>query len=138
MSVLSLFPARIRFVNQDGTLTPEALRMLELLVQRVGGALGDVGADVFASPDAQEYTPGGDVAVQPVEADDGPADMIAQPQQAALAAPEMLMQPLTQQLSADQVDGLGTMATQNVGTNFSGSFTGKTVAVTNGIITSVI
>jgi hypothetical protein len=50
----------------------------------------------------------------------------------------MLMQPLPQQINADQVDGLGTMATQNIGTNFTGSFTGKTVTVTNGIITSVI
>lgn len=42
------------------------------------------------------------------------------------------------QIAMSQVTGLGTMAAQNVGTNFSGSFTGKTVTVSNGIITSVV
>lgn len=37
---LSLFPARIRFVNADGTLTPEAYRSLQGLLERVGGASG--------------------------------------------------------------------------------------------------
>jgi hypothetical protein len=48
MTTLSLFPARIRFTNADGTLTPEAYRALQVLFQRVGGALGDNGTDVFA------------------------------------------------------------------------------------------
>lgn len=47
-TALSLFPARIRFVNQDGTLTPEAYRAMQMLYGRVGGVLGDVGADTFA------------------------------------------------------------------------------------------
>jgi hypothetical protein len=37
MTVLSLFPARIQFVNKDGTLTPEAWRALNELMKRVGG-----------------------------------------------------------------------------------------------------
>lgn len=49
MATLSLFPARIRFTNADGTLTPEAYRALQVLFQRVGGTLGDNGEDVFAA-----------------------------------------------------------------------------------------
>ena len=42
MSVLSLFPARIKFVNlDDGTLTPEAWRALRELFQRVGGSTSE-------------------------------------------------------------------------------------------------
>lgn len=52
MSVLNLFPSRIRFVNSDGTLAPEALRMLDVLVARVGGAIGDYGDDVIAAASA--------------------------------------------------------------------------------------
>lgn len=201
MSVLNLFPARVRFVNADGTLTPEALRMLEVLVQRVGGMLGDSGADVFAAAAA------GDVA--------GMLPSVEQPLPVAVALPEILLQPagptsdsvppvqqqpdyrpgtalqlidyrfslkdttvapgtyglenavarfeVDQQgrlllaenvlikitidqvsdinsltIAADRVIGLGSMAFQDVGVNFSGSFTGKTVTVTNGIITSVV
>lgn len=50
MTALTRFPSRIRFVNQDGTLTPEALRMLDALISRVGGAVGDSGIDMFAAP----------------------------------------------------------------------------------------
>lgn len=65
MTALNLFPARVRFVNQDGTLTPEAYRALQIVFGRVGGALGDNGADVMASfapvagdlPDGGGYTP---------------------------------------------------------------------------------
>lgn len=49
MTTLSLFPARIRFTNADGTLTPEAYRALRILFDRVGGTLGDNGTDVFAA-----------------------------------------------------------------------------------------
>lgn len=48
MTTLSLYPARIRFVNADGTLTPEAYRALQILFGRVGGALGDMGTDMSA------------------------------------------------------------------------------------------
>lgn len=46
-NLLSLFPARVKFVQQDGTLTPEAYRALQILLSRVGGALGDAGIDTF-------------------------------------------------------------------------------------------
>jgi hypothetical protein len=47
MAILNLFPARIPFVNQDGTLTAEAYRALNILFGRAGGSLGDNGVDVF-------------------------------------------------------------------------------------------
>jgi len=47
MTALALFPARIRFVNADGTLTPEAYRALQEIVQRTGGVLGTTGSDTF-------------------------------------------------------------------------------------------
>jgi hypothetical protein len=47
-TTLNLFPARIAFVNADGTLTAEAYRSLQTLMRRVGGQLGDTGIDVFA------------------------------------------------------------------------------------------
>jgi hypothetical protein len=47
-NALNLFPARVRWSNADGTLTVEALRMLEILVSRVGGTIGDAGSDVYS------------------------------------------------------------------------------------------
>jgi hypothetical protein len=188
MSVLNLFPARIRWCNADGTLTPEALRMLEVLVARVGGTMGDVGADVFAppepmapsaAPDVGQHQPGGEMLAemvqQPVPAIPGTgADLVQQPApyragtalglvdysfalQDTTVAPGsygdaanvakftvdqqgrlVLAQSVPIAVTAGQVSGLGTMAAQNVGTNFTGSFTGKTVTVSNGIITSVV
>lgn len=45
---LFLFPARIRWSNADGTLTPEAYRALQALLDRVGGVIGDQGTDSFS------------------------------------------------------------------------------------------
>jgi len=47
MAALNLFPARVRFVNPDGTLTNEAFRALQIIYERVGGPLGDSGTDTF-------------------------------------------------------------------------------------------
>lgn len=188
MSTLNLWPARIRWCNPDGTLTPEAMRMLEILRARVGGMLGDIGADVFAAAAA------GDAAGMPPS--------VEQPLPATGALPETLLQPIGPgtdsvplvhqqpdyrpgtglqlvdyrfslkdtdvesgtygdaakvvrftvdqqgrltmaeavriQVERDQVTGLGTIATENKGANFTGSFTGKTVTVSNGIITQVV
>lgn len=52
-NILQLFPARVRFTNADGTLTPEAFRALQALFERVGGSFGDVGEDVFG----QQFAP---------------------------------------------------------------------------------
>lgn len=48
MSTLQLFPARVKVTDQNGFATPEFLRALSVLFDRVGGALGDSGEDVFS------------------------------------------------------------------------------------------
>jgi len=55
MSMLNLFPARVRFVNADGTLTSEASRALADLMVRVGGVL----APTIDELDAQQYSDAG-------------------------------------------------------------------------------
>lgn len=66
MSTLNLFPARIRFTNPDGTLTPEAVRVLNVLVERAGGVDG-MGAGDLALLAAFVGTP---------EADSGANDLL--------------------------------------------------------------
>jgi len=186
MSILTPFPSRIRFVNQDGTLTAEALKLLEVVRERVGGTLGDVGADVFA-PFLPEQAAAAPDVVQPLPVAQVLAELVQQPAPGAAMPPDIVQQSLDYtagtgltlanyrfalqdtaivpgsygdasnvaqftvdqqgrlikavnvpiKVGAAQVSGLGTMAAQNVGTNFTGSFTGKTVTVSNGIITSV-
>lgn len=48
-TILSLFPARVRAVNEDGTFTPEFLRALSVVADRVGGALGIVYASSIST-----------------------------------------------------------------------------------------
>lgn len=188
MSVLNLFPSRVRFVNPDGTLTPEAVRMLDVLVTRVGGALGFNGADVFAAAAAgdasgmllsveQPLLATGalpEILLQPV----GPANESVPPvQQQPDYRPGTALQLIDYRLSLkdtdvepgtfgdaanvagftvdqqgrltmaqavriqverEQVSGLGSIVTENKGADFTGSFTGKTVTVSNGIITQVV
>lgn len=43
---------RIRLVNDDGTLTPEAYRSLVEIVNRTGGALGSLGSETFVASDS--------------------------------------------------------------------------------------
>jgi hypothetical protein len=50
MAALNL-SSRIRFVNDDGTLTPEAYRSLQEIVNRTGGVLGSAGGDTFVTND---------------------------------------------------------------------------------------
>lgn len=57
MATLDLFPARVQFVDSNGRLTPEAYRAMNALFLRTGGALGDLGEDVFgvfSASDIQE------------------------------------------------------------------------------------
>lgn len=172
MSFLNLFPARIRFVNADGTLTQEALRMLEVLVQRVGGALGDVGADVFAHADP---TPAAAPdLVQQLPAEQVPADLLMQlaPGESAggvditqqsldysagtglalsnyrFSLKDTAVVPGTYgnannvaQVTVDQQGRITKVVNVPIagpgGANYTGSLTGKTVTITNGLITSV-
>lgn len=185
MSSLTPFLAHIKWCKPDGTLTPEALRVFEVMRDRVGGMFGDMGADVFAPLVSPESI--AEIVQQAIPAESAPCEMISQPAPAdqvaevvqqpfeykpgtALALKDMrfalkdtavtpgtygdaasVMQVTVDQqgrltfaqsvpiaISHTQVSGLGSMALQNTGTNFSGSFTGKTVTVSNGIITSVV
>ena len=95
MAALNLFPARIRFVNADGTLTPEAYRALQDVLSRIGGPLGNNGGDTiinndFASVEAQQ-TAGGDITADVFASQDTQADseMVLQPSSAfnALSGP---------------------------------------------------
>ena len=51
MTILSLFPARIRFVDKDGLLTQEAVRALAKLFERVGGFTGPSVIDLSQADD---------------------------------------------------------------------------------------
>lgn len=48
---LTLFQARIRFVDADGRLTPEALRSFAALLERVGGVVGPSITDLSTAED---------------------------------------------------------------------------------------
>lgn len=122
MTALVLFPSRVRFVNQDGTLTPEAYRALQEIVSRTGGALGSVGTDTFGDivgdTSNSELNVSYTDVVQPVE-------------KAALL--EMVTQPAAQeQLLPDVVQPMANGINESITT---GSLVGKTITVQNGIIT---
>ena len=134
MTTLNLFPARIRFTNTDGTLTPEAYRSLQVLFTRVGGALGDNGADIFA-----DLTGGGsqdasitDTVTQPGTPDDA-HDSISQSASAEHQA-------LSDVLQAAALEMLTPDVVQPSAIGYNGTITtallvGKTIMIQNGIIT---
>lgn len=108
MAALNLFPARVPFVNADGTLTPEAYRTLQELLNRTGGVLGNVGADVFFADAGQPGSNGiGDIpadvfgsqavdhvqaemVTQPATQDYFVEMVMQQPQERAMTAPELV------------------------------------------------
>ena len=97
-TTLTLFPSRIRFTNADGTLTPEAYRALQTLVERSGGILGDNGVDVFGgfgdlNGSASQDSSFTDTVVQATEPEQM-ADMVQQPAQVEAFAPDVI-QPLS-------------------------------------------
>lgn len=87
-SSLNLFPARIRWCNADGTLTPEASRALYTLTERVGGTIGDVGVDTFAVLGSGSDQQGTvlDMTAAPVLAGDLPLPEPSQPTAPSFAA----------------------------------------------------
>jgi hypothetical protein len=101
MATLNLFPARIRFTNADGTLTPEAYRALKILFDRVGGALGDNGVDVFADAGGVESndTTRMDAVIQSPSAE---AQAMADVMQAA--AFDVLLPDVVQPVAAHELD----------------------------------
>jgi hypothetical protein len=122
MTALVLFPSRVRFVNDDGTLTAEAYRALTELMNRTGGILGSSGTDTFSDivGDASKtdlniaYT---DVT-QPIEKD-ALLDMISQPVQQEQSIPDIVQ--------AGPI-GINTTITTAL-------LVGKTITVQDGIIT---
>lgn len=93
-TVLNIFPARVPFVNADGTLTPEAYRTMQTLMSRVGGPLGDNGVDVFG--DLTGYgtqdSSSTDTVTQPIEKA-AMLESIAQPVMVDAIMPDVI-QPL--------------------------------------------
>jgi hypothetical protein len=99
---LFLFPARIRWSNPDGTLTPEAYRSLQSLLDRVGGTLGDQGADSFGDINGDPTQTSVNVAytdvTQPATGD-SVFEMLAQSLTADNLS-EMVLQPVERPTSA--------------------------------------
>lgn len=100
MAALSYFPARVAFVNPDGTLTPVAQRSWNELVNRTGGVLGNAGNDTFVSQDFSAVesgqSAGGDVSADVFgasSADVSLSESVTQPL-GGDSLGEMVMQPL--------------------------------------------
>lgn len=85
MTVINL-STRIRFVNDDGTLTQEAYRSLTEIINRTGGVLGSSGGDTFISNDYSsveaQQNPGSDISAYVLGSNDAPA-LSEMPTQAA-------------------------------------------------------
>jgi hypothetical protein len=94
MTALVLFPSRIKFVNADGTLTPEAYRALSEIVSRTGGALGSVGTDTYGDivgdASASDLNVAYTDVVQPI-GKEALLEMVAQP-----TTPEQLLPDVVQ------------------------------------------
>lgn len=90
---LFLFPARIRWSNPDGTLTTEAYRSLQSLLDRVGGTLGDQGVDTYGDLLADPTQSSVNVAytdiAQPATLDNT-QDMVLQPVERPTSAVEVV------------------------------------------------
>ena len=134
MTTLNLFPARIRFTNTDGTLTPEAYRALQVLFQRVGGALGDNGVDTFGdlTGAGSQDTSITDIVTQP-ETLDALHDTVSQSASAEYQA-------LADVLQSAACDVLMPDVVQPSSIGYNGTITsallvGKTITIQNGIIT---
>lgn len=88
---LFLFPARIRWSNPDGTLTPEAYRSLQSLLDRVGGTLGDQGTDSFGDINGDPTQTSVNVAYTDVTqslTSDSLGEMVLQPAERPTSAAE--------------------------------------------------
>ena len=80
-TALSLFPARVRVVDQNGYAKPEFLRALSIVFSRVGGAMGDAGGgDVIAAmSQAFEETGSYESVTQTEPQEDTVGEMVMQP-----------------------------------------------------------
>ncbi len=98
-TALSLFPSRIRFVNADGTLTPEAYRALSNLLYRVGGPVAPSINDL----DVQQYA---DAGIEETRALllAGLDALAVVPPVATASADDAAFAPPTAMVSADSLD----------------------------------
>lgn len=91
---LFLFPARIRWSNPDGTLTLEAYRSLQSLLDRVGGTLGDQGTDTFgdllSDPTQSSVNVAYTDVTQPATSSDSLGEMVLQPVERPTSAAEVV------------------------------------------------
>jgi hypothetical protein len=122
MTALVLFPSRIKFVNADGTLTPEAYRALQEIVSRTGGTLGSVGSDTYSDVVGDTSMTAVNVAytdvTQPIEKN---------------ALLDIFTQPVTQEQTLPDIVQAGPIGIN--ATITTALLVGKTVIVQDGIIT---
>lgn len=109
MVALVLPPPRVAFTNPDGTLTPEAYRTLQVLVDRTGGAIGNSGGDTFVTSQdfgaiESQQSAGGDISSDVMAAMDVPAvsEALYQPQAGEQPFAEMVMQPESSAMTAPE------------------------------------
>lgn len=133
---------RIRFVNDDGTLTPDAYRSLSEILNRTGGILGNSGGDTFVSNDFSsveaQQSAGGDIIGDTFgQADAQPLDeMVMQPiPDRAMTAPEAVTVTASPFTYRAQRDGFfvvtgGTVSKQEYGR--------RTVFTDVGLLTSML
>lgn len=121
MTALVLFPSRIRFVNADGTLTPEAYRALQEIVSRSGGVLGVQGTDTYG-----DIT--GDLSTNQVNV--AYTDVVQQEEKQVLL--ETISQAPSQDNMLQDIVQAGPIGIN--GTITSASLTGKTITVQDGLI----
>lgn len=121
MTALALFPSRIRFVNADGTLTPEAYRALQEIVQRTGGVLGSSGADTYGDILSDLSTDQVNVAYTDV----------VQPEEKQVLLEAIYQAPSQDNMLPDIVQA-GPIGIN--GTITSASLVGKTITVQDGLI----
>lgn len=122
MTALVLFPARIRFVNEDGTLTPEAYRALQEIVSRTGGVLGAVGSDTYTDIVGDASKTDLNVAytdVQQPQSGDKVTDVVAQQVSQQDTLPDIV-----------QASPIGINASIT-----TAALVGKTITVQDGVIT---
>jgi hypothetical protein len=121
MTALVLFPSRIKFVNADGTLTPEAYRALQEIVNRTGGTLGSVGSDTYSDVVGDTSMTAVNVAytdvTQPIEKD---------------ALLDIFTQPVAQEQTLPDIVQAGPIGIN--ATITTALLVGKTVIVQDGVI----
>lgn len=125
---LTLFPSRVRFVNNDGTLTPEAYRALLEVSSRInsGSSTGDTSEATFASV-MSEFV-------------GHPTYLETVTQTTDQANVQALAHDIAYQTQDQQVQNADIMQPQN-GVNASitsANLVGKVITVTNGVITGFI